>query len=162
MSVELTFEDHSDEILAMLNAKADRALEEIGLTAEKYAVMLTPTDTGRLKNSITHTVKDKTVYIGTNVFYAPYIEYGTGIYAENGKGRRGWWVYVKGSTRAANPDGVKKIYTEAEARKIAAIMRSRGLDAFATNGVKAVHMLRNAITRHIDEYKRIVKKHMTD
>jgi len=31
--------------------------------------------------------------IGPETDYAPYLEYGTGIYAENGQGRKGGWWY---------------------------------------------------------------------
>lgn len=57
----------------------DRALEEIGLTAEGFAMDLCPVDTGRLRSSITHEVNksENAVYIGTNVKYAPYVELGT-------------------------------------------------------------------------------------
>ena len=57
----------------------ERALEAIGITAEGYAKLLCPVDTGRLRNSITHDVRksEKAVYIGTNVEYAPYVEMGT-------------------------------------------------------------------------------------
>ena len=34
-------------------------------------------DTGRLRNSISHTVDGESAYIGTNVEYAPYLELGT-------------------------------------------------------------------------------------
>lgn len=64
------FKDASDEAIA-------RALEAIGLTAEAYAKLKCPVDTGRLRNSITHAVSGVTVYIGTNVEYAPYVEMGT-------------------------------------------------------------------------------------
>ena len=33
-------------------------------------------DTGRLRNSISHTVDGEAAYIGTNVEYAPYVELG--------------------------------------------------------------------------------------
>lgn len=47
---------------------------------------------GTLKNSITWKVdeEDLVVRIGTNVEYAPYVEFGTGEKAENGKGKKGW------------------------------------------------------------------------
>ena len=54
-----------------------RALESIGMTAEAYAALFCPVDTGRLRASITHVVDDDAVYIGTNVEYAPYVELGT-------------------------------------------------------------------------------------
>lgn len=57
----------------------ERSLEAIGLQAEGYAKMLCPVDTGNLRNSITHTVDGagQKAYIGTNVEYAPYVEFGT-------------------------------------------------------------------------------------
>lgn len=57
----------------------ERALEAIGLQAEGYAKMLCPVDTGRLRNSITHTydASEQKAYVGTNVEYAAYVEYGT-------------------------------------------------------------------------------------
>ena len=50
-------------------------------------------DTGNLKGSITYKVGREEARIGTNVHYAPYIEYGTGIHAEGGDGRKTPWVY---------------------------------------------------------------------
>lgn len=35
----------------------------------------------------------KIAYIGTNVHYAPYLEFGTGIFAESGQGRQTSWAY---------------------------------------------------------------------
>ena len=56
------------------------ALEKCGLVAEGYAKRLCPVDTGRLRNSITHTTRSEpgpVAYVGTNVEYAPYVELGT-------------------------------------------------------------------------------------
>jgi HK97 gp10 family phage protein len=98
---------HKDEVLDELDEKIEIALEEIGLEAEKYAKMKCTVDTGFLRNSITHALdgeataiteytddpeeqsgsysgevpkesgSKRVVYIGTNVEYAPYVEYGT-------------------------------------------------------------------------------------
>lgn len=78
MSVEVV-QDNTDEAVTALSQAFDRALEKIGLTAERYAANLCPVDTGRLRNSITSTVDsgEKAAYIGTNVEYAPYVEFGT-------------------------------------------------------------------------------------
>ena len=75
-------EGREDNALAIVNAidqALARALEEVGLVAEGYAKKACPVDTGRLRNSITHQVRpsEKSVYIGTNVEYAPYVELGT-------------------------------------------------------------------------------------
>ena len=61
---------------ALPEAKA-MALEMIGLTAEGYAKLACPVDTGRLRNSISHARDDDKAYIGTNVRYAPFVELGT-------------------------------------------------------------------------------------
>lgn len=70
-------EDHTDEVLDGISQAKARALEKIGLVAEGYAKRLCPVDTGRLRNSITHTIDDEAAYIGTNVEYAVYVEMGT-------------------------------------------------------------------------------------
>lgn len=49
--------------------------------------------TGLLRNSIKHRVQDNEGIVGTIVDYAPYVEYGTGKYAEAGDGRKTPWVY---------------------------------------------------------------------
>ena len=71
--------DNSDEWKSEFNSGLVRGLEAIGLTAEGYAKKECPVDTGRLRNSITHVVREgeKSVYIGSNVEYAPYVELGT-------------------------------------------------------------------------------------
>lgn len=78
MSVDVV-QDNTEEVKTALEQAFDRALEKIGLTAERYAMVLCPVDTGRLRNSITHTIDsgEKAAYIGTNVEYAPYVEMGT-------------------------------------------------------------------------------------
>jgi HK97 gp10 family phage protein len=73
----IKFTDNSAEILKAFEQATDRGLEKIGLVAEGYAKKLTPVDTGRLRNSITHEVDGNDVYIGSNVEYAPYVELGT-------------------------------------------------------------------------------------
>lgn len=93
MSVEIT--DNSKEVSAAIKAALLRGLEKCGLVAEGYAKKLQIPDTGNLRNSITHVVDEDepAVYIGTNVESAPYVELGTGIYAEGGGGRPTPWVY---------------------------------------------------------------------
>lgn len=72
-------EDNARQIAGAIDQALARALEEVGLVAEGYAKKECPVDTGRLRNSITHQVRpsEKSVYIGTNVDYAPYVELGT-------------------------------------------------------------------------------------
>lgn len=69
--------DHTREVQEAKDIATEIALEAVGLQAEGYAKRLCPVDTGNLRNSITHVYDEDTAYIGTNVEYAPYVEYGT-------------------------------------------------------------------------------------
>ena len=71
--------NNTDEIKQAVNEQLLKALETIGLVAEGYAIKKAPYKTNRLRGSITHGVseEEKCAYIGTNVEYAPYVEYGT-------------------------------------------------------------------------------------
>lgn len=91
----VSFTDNSGELNNELQNAIWIALEKCGLVAEGYAKKLCPVDTGNLRNSITHAVneEEQAAYIGTNNEYAPYVELGTGIYAEGGGGRPMPWVY---------------------------------------------------------------------
>ena len=71
-----------------LNKKLKQALEKdlkatrkavyfAVLKAEQKAKRVCPVDTGRSKSSITHKVEGLSGEVGTNVHYAPYVEFGT-------------------------------------------------------------------------------------
>lgn len=81
-AINIRVTDNSDMFKDAAEDAIRRALEKVGLTAEAYAKLKCPVDTGRLRNSITHVVVDSVgagiiVYIGTNVEYAAYVELGT-------------------------------------------------------------------------------------
>ena len=69
--------DNTEEVLEAMNAQVILALNSIGFTAVGYAMDDCPVDTGRLRNSISFDVieEERAVYIGTNVEYAPYVEF---------------------------------------------------------------------------------------
>ena len=75
--MKVDYKDNSEQVLSAMEKGIKNGLEAIGLTAETYAKKATPVDTGRLRNSISHTVDGEAVYIGSNVEYAPYVELGT-------------------------------------------------------------------------------------
>lgn len=79
--------DHTDEVIAEIDVAIARALEAIGIEAESDAADLCPVDTGRLRNSITHTIDadGKAAVVGTNVEYALYVHNGTS--RNRGKGQ---------------------------------------------------------------------------
>lgn len=68
-------------------------LDEACILVENTAKKECPVDSGQLRNSITHQVVGDVGYVGTNVHYAPYVEYGTGVFAAKGNGRQDRWVY---------------------------------------------------------------------
>lgn len=81
MGINFTIKDNSDLFLNALPDQVERAMEAVGLQAERHAKEnLYPghgLDTGRLRNSISHATQGNSAYIGTNVEYAPYVEMGT-------------------------------------------------------------------------------------
>ena len=148
-------------VLNELDTAIAAALEAIGQQAESHAkqniTKAGRVDTGQLRNSIAHEVRpsEDAVYIGSNLDYAMYNELGTGIYAAGGSTGGGWWVYVAGGSKSSEHHG--KRYDEAKARQIVAILRSKGLDAHMTQGMKPIHFLKKAATGHTAEYKAIAE-----
>lgn len=162
--------DNSEEAITALELALPAMLEEIGLKVEAYAkaniTAAGRVDTGQYRNSITHRVRldERAVYAGSNLEHSVYNELGTGKYATNGNGRPGYWVYVAGqdrASRAANRATTRKIYTLAEAKRIMAYLRSKGLNAFYTCGMKPTHALQKAASEHNSTYLSVIKKHMT-
>lgn len=103
-----------DELIVKLNNMADESKiqQQLGLACalvERSAKMKAPKDTGALRRSITSKVDGLTGTVFTPLEYAPYVEYGTGLFAENGAGRKDVpWNYQddKGewhSTRGQKP-----------------------------------------------------------
>lgn len=134
-SAESEFVSHLDDVLKATTERLKRAGEVIGITAEsrakQYITEQKAVDTGNLRNSITHRVEEDddsvSVIIGSAVEYAPYIELGTGKYAEGGKGRQTPWRYK---------DNKGKWHT--------------------TSGQPPRPFLRPAIENHREQYKRII------
>lgn len=106
MAIDVKITDNSGKFLDALPEQIEQALTAIGLTAESYAKADCPVDTGRLRNSITFALAgeeanikeykddnentytysgtapsdkkgERSVFIGTNVEYADFIEAGT-------------------------------------------------------------------------------------
>ena len=89
MNVEF---EGADKLIARLDKMSDEAtlrknLEKAALLVERSAKQKAPKDTGALRRSITSKVEGLEGIIYTPLEYAPYIEYGTGLFAE-GNGRK--------------------------------------------------------------------------
>ena len=78
---DIKFTSNVNDILSDLEKGKRNALTAIGSSAETHTKdNITADDlidTGRLRNSISHSVDGESAYIGTNVEYAPYLELGT-------------------------------------------------------------------------------------
>lgn len=168
---DITFNivDNSPSVIAELHSKMNIVLNELGIQCVSYAkaniTAAGRVDTGQYRNSITYRVKESenTVYIGSNLEHAIYNEVGTGKYAEGGI--PGYWVYVAGqdeATRAAHRTNRRKRYTLEQAKKIVAMMRAKGLNAYYTDGMKPTHALQKAASEHNTQYKKIIKKWLKD
>lgn len=81
---------------------------------------------------------------------------GTGKYNSSGSTGDKYWVFVLNGNRQGTGSG--KRYTYQEARRIVAILKSKGLDAHMTNGMKPNRFLKNAIMNNLDRIKKDVEK----
>ena len=160
MGVTTTLINNIPQVERELKNAIEAGLEAIGQQAESHAKQNVTeagrVDTGDLRKLIAHEVRpsEEAVYIGSNLDYAVYHELGTGKFAEGDSTGSGWWVYVAGGSKSSEHHG--KRYDEATARQIVAILRSKGLDAHMTQGMKPIHFLRNAAADHTDEYAKIM------
>ena len=86
--------DIPSTIKAFTNAE-DKTLNATGFLIRDAARLLQKPDKGRLRQSIDKAVDNinHSVAIGTNVKYAEFVEFGTGIHNKEGKGRTTPWVY---------------------------------------------------------------------
>lgn len=128
--VDFKFTDNSKEIEAAMKDKISSWLKAIGEDAASTSAEFVPVDTGRLKGSISSVVDEENqqVFIGTNVEYAIYHEFGTGKYASGGGGRSTPWAFQ-------DKDGVWHW----------------------TAGVPARHFLQFGCTAHQDQYKQMLE-----
>lgn len=86
-----------DELMSKLEKlskmKLDETLNKACILVENEAKLTCPVKNNQLRASITHEVEGTTGVIGTNLVYAPFVEYGTGIYAAKGDGSNTPWSY---------------------------------------------------------------------
>lgn len=75
-------------------AQAQQALGQACALVERAAKQKAPKGEGDLRRSITSKVDGLVGIVFTPLEYAPYVEYGTGIHAEGGNGRKDVpWAY---------------------------------------------------------------------
>lgn len=105
-----------DVVLNELDKKiSDEALKKsVGKACaivEREAKTKAPKDTGELRRSIQSTIKKEDGQIVGTVFsdaeYAPYVEFGTGLFAEEGDGRKKPWSYQDDKGKWHTTSGMK-------------------------------------------------------
>ena len=70
-----------------------QALGKAGALVERGAKMKCPNDLGNLARSIQYDVEGNTCTVSAPLEYAPYVEYGTGLFAEQGGRKDVPWHY---------------------------------------------------------------------
>lgn len=88
--------------------KLERSLGKACLLVERSAKQKAPKGNGALRNSITSRVSGNEGVVFTPLEYAPYVEYGTGLFAESGNGRKDVpWVYQDDKGEWHSTSGMK-------------------------------------------------------
>lgn len=151
-----------EAVFDMLDSVVDKskiksALHDACALVERSAKQKAPKVDGELRRSITSKVVNGEGIVFTPLEYAPYVEFGTGLFAEGGKGRQDVpWVYIEGgSSKKASKS---KSYTLEEAKQTVAYLQEQGLDAAYTYGMKPQPYLRPALHENRENIKRIIKR----
>lgn len=100
----IEFKSHLKEVTDRIELEIYKALEEASGAVEAQVKQNQRVDTGQTKGSWKHYVSARKheAYIGSNYENAIWEEFGTGIHALNGNGRKTPWVYT--------PDNGKTFY----------------------------------------------------
>lgn len=136
MRVEII--DNSKEVLRAKDLAIRKALESIGMQAEGYAKLLSPTDTGLLKNSITYAVSGESTHIGSYKADKP---------DKSGKIKSGSYSGTVGSK-------------EEDSVYIGSNVSYSIYQELGTQRSKAQPFLKPAVENHIGEYKQIVENEL--
>lgn len=155
-----------DSVIAALEAvtpdpdSVKKGLGKACAIVERAAKQKAPKGDGELRRSITSRIEGDTGIIYTPLEDAPYTEFGTGKFAEGGKGRKELpWVYVEDSGK---PSKKKTIHTEETALEAVAYLESLGLKAHITYGQEAQPFLRPALEENRARILKALKEGITD
>lgn len=128
--------DNTKKVKAQLDAEFVKKITQACVLAQGAVKLNAPVGKvagGELRDTIDFKVDHQGTKIigavGSPLIYAPYVEFGTGEFAENGAGRKGGWVYK-------TPDGKWHF----------------------TIGMKPIPFMRNAFRQTKDAVKAILSK----
>lgn len=158
-AIEFTGFEELVELLGpeLVAEPARRFLMSVGVQGQRDIRWRAPKDTGRLGGSIGFRVDSDPVpdqvAIGTNVRYAPHMEYGTGSLTENAQATRDW-TFPTGAElqRWAQRHGFDNGYV------VAQIIRKRGGLAPRRYVREGFDALRNEIPRFLRQMARDIEE----
>ena len=85
---------YGDDVLREVRKRLPWAVNEACVIVQGAAKALAPVQDGGLRGSIViEEINEYSAKIGPSIEYDAYVEFGTGLYAEGGKGRKTPWVY---------------------------------------------------------------------
>lgn len=133
--------------------RLEKGINAACLLVERSAKQKAPK--GELQQSISSKIEDFKGFVYTPLHYAPYVEYGTGLFSDHPNGGRKEvpWVYIEGQY---NEPAKKTVYTEQKARETVASLRADGIPAVMTYGQKPQPYLRPALDENKKEIVRIL------
>ena len=145
LDVKFDFENNKVEINRAIEGAIGKFLLEASAEVVSQVADNTTVASGQLKGSWGAVVKEEQgeAIIGSPLENAIWEEFGTGEYALEGKRSSGYWVYVKGESGKKDTKSTKR-YTLEQAKRIVAIMRKKGLEAYYTKGKRPKRALFNA------------------
>lgn len=94
----ITIEELIGKLNKLENIDYTEPLTKAAFLVENEAKKKCPVGTGELRNSITSEVEGNQAVVGSNLEYAPYVEFGTGIFSSLGNGRQTPWTYYDQKT----------------------------------------------------------------
>jgi hypothetical protein len=102
---DMGYESNVDEFKNLFELQEFKLLTAIGLAWQGNSRLRCPVGNkygGNLRQDIDYLLlkKEKAVIVGNNLEYAIYVNKGTGLYAEDGDGRKTPWVYFDAKTNA--------------------------------------------------------------
>lgn len=144
----MSLETYTVKACDLLDGTVQQYLEEVGSELESAAASGSPVDNGQLKNSWDHVISENEVTIGSPLENAVWNEFGTGIHAANGDGRKtSWYIPVEGYT------GKRKPTYQGE---VIVVEGRDGTKFYKTDGKMPRHTLQHAF----DQTKPLAESHM--
>lgn len=152
----MAFKDNSSTAKEQLMKASRQWVKSSAMVIERDAILVAPVSSGDLKRSIRHVTENDGMeaIIGAEAKHGLFVERGTGEFSENGQGRRGYWVYIKG--QPPGPGG--KTHTLESAARAVAFLRSKGLEAYYTNGMQPQPFLKPAFRNNKSNIEKLAKK----